>query len=317
MDCRKMLLPALWLLTSAIGCATDRGTSAPAVRETAPPPLASNSPYNPPKTELEGPKRVPKAATCVSAGDFFAGEAVFLDKDSTAQEQMRNKARIEYQQAIAIDPTHIPAYQSLARLYVEMEDFEHAVATYRKALQLQPRNSSVWFGLGMCQARRKDWPASIDSLSHAVEFDPENRQYVNFLGFALARAGQYQASLNCFGRQSNEAMAHYQLARMLQHLQKYDLARQCVLTALQKDPNLKPAQELLTQLGDIPPASAPIRTASYTEEAPAAIESQPTTQTPTEESPREVSVAGPSQPVPQRTILPQPPPMGNWQPARR
>src|SRR5579864_4578138 len=115
MDCRRTLVPALCLLTGALGCAHDSGQP---VRETPPPPLASGTPYAP--SRLDGPKRQPLASTCVEAGNFFAGEAKAMDKGSTAQEQMRNKARLAFQQAISINPKYIPAYRNLGHLYIDM-----------------------------------------------------------------------------------------------------------------------------------------------------------------------------------------------------
>ena len=293
MDCRRTLGPALWLLTGALGCAHDRG-AAP-VQETAPPPVASR----PSKPDDDKPKRAPHAETCVQAGNFFAGEASARGKDTTAQEQLRDRARRAYQQALTLDPNYVPAYQALAHLYVDMDDYEHAVATFNKALQVQPRSGTVWFELGMTQARKKDWTPSLESLNHAVECEPENRQYLNTFGFALARTGRYQDSLNCFVRSyGNEAMANYQLARMLHHLKQDDQSRQCAEAALKKDPNLEPAQALLTLLNN-PAAGNSLSPVGYTEAAPNSQVTQP------QELPREFLNGQP--PPAQPTILPPPP----------
>ncbi len=312
MDCRRTLAPALWLLTGALGCAHDRGPAP--VRETPPPPLASGSPYAPSKREGELPKRQPLASTCVQAGNFFAGEASALDKGSTAQEQMRDKARRAFQQAIAIDPNHLSAYQSLGHLYLDMSDYEHAVATYQKALRIQPRHGAVWFDLGMCQARHRDWPAALDSLQRAVGCDPENRQYINTLGFAFARAGRFQDSLNCFMRScGNEALAQYQLARMLQHLGQIDQCRQCLQAALRLDPNLEQARALLVQVGTPPASAAGVRTIGFAEGEPTGADSRPGAAPQPDELPQELNVPqAPPQPPARPLILPPPPTAGNW-----
>jgi tetratricopeptide (TPR) repeat protein len=301
MDCRRTLVPALWLLTGALGCAHDRG-SAP--RETPPPPLASGSPYAPSRG-AELPKREPRASTCAAAGDWMAGEAAALEKDTREQEQRRNIARKAYEQAIAINPNYIPAYQNLAHLYIEMCDYERAVATYQKALHLQPRNGSLWFDLGMCQARRKDWPAALQSLQRAVDCDPENRQYLNTLGFAFARVGRFQDSLNCFMRSwGNEAMAQYQLARMLQHLGQMEQCGQCLQQALRLDPNFDKARTLLSQIEN--PAPTEVRPVGYTGAEPAGPDAQPVTAGQPDEVPQELTPETTQQPA-RRFILPPPP----------
>jgi tetratricopeptide (TPR) repeat protein len=307
MDCRRTVGAAVCLLAGALGCSHDTvGTQPAPLRETAPPPLAyttsAYAPMNP--TTPNTPKRTPQAASCVAGGDYIAGEAAALDKGSAAQEAMFDKARKAYAQAISIDPNCVSAYQSLARLYVQMDDFDHATATYRRALQIEPRNGAIWFALGWTQARHKEWPAAIDALSHAVEYDRENRQYVNTLAFALACTGQYQASLACFSRQYNEAVSQYQLARMLHHLQQYDQCRQYLQSALQKDPNLEPARALLAQLGAPTPVGA-VRTISYTEDLPPDFEQRQQGSAP---QPAEL----PQQTTPARRIL-LPPPTGDWQ----
>ena len=43
MDCRKTLLPAVWLLTGALGCSSTEKVPVTPVRETAPPPLVQNT----------------------------------------------------------------------------------------------------------------------------------------------------------------------------------------------------------------------------------------------------------------------------------
>jgi tetratricopeptide (TPR) repeat protein len=314
MDCRRTLMPAVWLLTGALGCAHDNGGTPPVVRETPPPPLAARanlSPYAPAKHELDGPKRIPRPDTCVQAGNFFVGEAVALEQDSTAQEQMRDQARRAFQQALSIDPTYLPAYQSLARLYVIMGDYDHALATYQKALRLQPRNGPVWFDLGMCQARRRDWPAAIDSLSRAVDCDPENRQYLNTLAFTHARAGRYQDAFKCFVRSyGNEAMAQYQLARMLHHMGQYESCRQCLQAALALNPKLEPAQRLLSELAAPQPTDSAVRTVGYAEEAPVGPELPPAA---SREIPAETIDNPPTPPGASRgCILPPPPSTGTW-----
>jgi tetratricopeptide (TPR) repeat protein len=278
------------------------------VHETVAPPLAATtSAYAPIRRDVELPKRPPQAETCVKFGDYIAGEAAAMDKGSTVQEDMRDRARKAYQQAIDLDPKYLPAYQSLARLYVSMDDFDHAAATFRRALQVEPRNASIWFEMGWTQARHKEWQAAIPSLTRAVDCDPENRHYVNTLGFALACTGQYQASLACFCRHNSEAVAHFQLARLLHYLKQDDQARSCLQAALSRDPNLEAAQALLSQLTAPAP---PVRTVGYLEEVPEGAEIQSSAAPPPEMT-MPPQYQAPRQPA--RGMILPPPPGGNWQ----
>jgi tetratricopeptide (TPR) repeat protein len=100
----------------------------------------------------------------------------------------------------------------------------------------------------MCHARKKEWEPALKCLRKAGELDPENRQFSHNLGYCLARSGRYEESLACFTKTDGEAKAHYNLARMLHHMQQDDLSRQYLRTAVEKDPYLIPAKELLAQL---------------------------------------------------------------------
>jgi hypothetical protein len=83
-------------------------------------------------------------------------------------------------------------------------------------------------------------------------------------------------------------MAHYQLARMLHHMNQDELARQCALIAVQKDPNLEQARTLLGQLGDSSGPAQPIRTVVHTEDALPVTDAPPSTASQPQELPREV-----------------------------
>jgi tetratricopeptide (TPR) repeat protein len=265
MDGRRSCFLALCLFAGIWGC-SHNNSAVPVI----PAPQTVSGPVIPPpgavvKKEADLPKRTPKATTCVAKGDWHASEAAASENASAYAEQHRNLARVSYQQAIQIDPKCLTAYQGLANLYVAMEDFGHAVETYKKALEISPKDGGLWFDLGMVHARHKDWNASLEALNKAVQLDPENRQYVNTLGYALARAGRTQDALVCFSRVQDPAKAHYNLARMLEHMGQPEPAKNELREALRVDPNLTAASEMLgrlegpaTQSAAPPPAPLPL-----------------------------------------------------------
>ena len=152
------------------------------------------------KQEADLPKQTPHAATCVAGGDFFAQQALAPDLGETARQSNQEKARKAYQQAMTIDPHCLPAYESLAQLYVAMKDHTHAVATYRKAAQMFPNEARVFYELGMLPRRREGVGPGRPNLAHAAQLDPENRPYVDALGWMQARAGRFDDSLATFRR---------------------------------------------------------------------------------------------------------------------
>jgi len=262
MDCRKALSwLALAFLTAAAGCQTvplgndpNHTAQPPNPPTNAPPPAPVVPPPGVPiAKEAEKPKRSPNPATCVAAGQFLEREATLSTKATPLEKQQElDKARRAYQQALSRDPKYMPAYNALAHLYVEIGDFERAMATYQKGLQKNPKETALWHDLGMFHARKKEWDAAVTCLSKAVELDPENRQYTNALGFCLARAGRYRESLSLFSKSSGQAVAYYNVGRMLHHNNQDELSRQYLRQALALSPNFPEAQQMLASLNGGP-----------------------------------------------------------------
>jgi hypothetical protein len=80
------------------------------------------------------PKRMPKAETCVVAGDFKAQEANAPNKAPAEAQELRDIARKAYQQALRIDPNCLGAYQGLATLYVTKKDSKEPSSRQAKVL---------------------------------------------------------------------------------------------------------------------------------------------------------------------------------------
>ncbi len=256
MDCRTLRLAALGLLLGSWGCS----------KSSAIPPVAGGPPsgplvtqHVPPDAKLEpaGPPRQPKPATCVALA-VLREQTAETKKDSPAERtELYDQARRAYQQALKLDEKYLPAYKGLARLYETLQDHERAVATYRQAAHHYPREGEVWHLLGMCHARRRDWQQAVDALQKAVELDPENRRYLNDFGLCLARAGLYQDALIVLKKAAGDAQAHYQLARMLEHLGQPEPSREQLRMALQYKPDLEPARQMLYRLDNPGVAEAP------------------------------------------------------------
>jgi tetratricopeptide (TPR) repeat protein len=241
MDCRRWSVLALSLLMGGAGC-VSRG-SLPVESPAAAVPENAEV-----RKEKHRPKRKPKAETCVAFGKMREDEAAAETLSQAQRDVSLDQARKAYQQALDLDPDNLPAVQSLARLYVKMNDHDRSVLTYQKAIKGHPKEVSLRSELGMCHARHKEWGPALKQFKAALELDPENRQMRNQLGHCLARAGYIQESLDCFTKTVGQARAHYNVARMLFHMQQPQLGKQHLHLALQQDPKLDEARELLVQI---------------------------------------------------------------------
>lgn len=240
MDCRKALALALGLAVGGSGCVTTKTTGGSGSSPADPVPYQAKKPL---------PPRIPKASTCAAFGDFRAKQAATEPNvPDTERERYRDQARRAYQQALQIDPSYLPAYTGLARLYTELRDYDRAVATFQKALKAHPKEASLWFDLGMVYSRQKKWDPALENLQAALKLDPENRQYVTTFGYCLARAGRFEESVTVLAGVVGRGEAHYRVARMAHHMNQDDLCKQHLQLALNEKPDLADARRMLAQL---------------------------------------------------------------------
>jgi Tfp pilus assembly protein PilF len=214
------------------------------------------------------PKRTPKPATCVAYGTMQEGQANDDKLPPATRQSLQDQARIAYQQAIKIDSGYMPAYLSLAHLYLAQDDYPRAFDTYHKALQKQPKAAEVWHALGMCHARKREWEPALTALKKAADLDIENRQYSRDLGLCFARAGRSDEAVLSLAKVMNQGEANYNVARMLHHLQRDDESKCYLQRALQVKPDLTAAREMLAQLENpgSSPAANPVVTVGFEEE---------------------------------------------------
>jgi tetratricopeptide (TPR) repeat protein len=241
------LAASLTLSFSTAGCVpwasvptTSTSTPMPAL---APPVVEKDV-----KDDKDLPRRDPQASTCVALGDLHLRTAMDPHCPSRQRTNALELSRKSYQQAIKTDPDCKDAYRGLAQVYDQLKEDERMVGTYETALKKWPKDASFHFDFGMAQARHKQWEPALGHMKAATEFDPENRSYQTTYAYTLARAGQWQESYQAFCRVGSPAEAHYNLARMLHHLQQDDASRQHLELALAADPNLVPARQMMAKL---------------------------------------------------------------------
>ena len=239
MSARVYLLVLSELVTSgALGCTTLPGVSSGETGEAA----AASA-----RAEAN-PKRQPHASTFVAYGKLYDQAASEPGRSAPEQEDLRTKARLAYQQALQIHPNDLAALTALAQLYRNQDDYERAVAAYDRAIQIYPREAALRYELGMCHARRKNWDPALLNLQKAVQADPDNRRYAHAYGLCLARAQRYNEGFAVLAKVEGLANAHYDLARMLHHLQQDTACKEHLRLALAQNPDIVPAKQLLTSL---------------------------------------------------------------------
>lgn len=241
MEGRKSLIWACSFMLCA-GCITGNNHRVPP--SAAPPPASAAAPITPTVTEAKkDPKSGPRLI--VALAKFKESEAKALDRDPEKQFKIRYEARDCYTEAVKADPTNLDAHRGLGRVYVDLGDFQRAEETFKKAQAKFPRESIFWYELGQMHNRRKDFTQAVACLNKALDMEPENRLYLTTLGFTLARGGRNEESVAVLTRAMGLASAHYNVGRMLLHLQRTQEGVQHLRQAVATNPNLQDARQLL------------------------------------------------------------------------
>ncbi len=237
MDCRHTFLLGLALMTGVAGCLPQSM-------------MVSDDPDK--KKESEIVKHPPSAHTCVVVGDQQASQGDMQPAGSGAAAEYYDNARLQYQQALQIDPKHVPAYHGLARLYLALGNTDQAIRTYTEAVKLLPKDGSLWFELGACHSRVRSFDKALSALHPGLhELDPNSRLYAgNHRGQCLAAAGRYDEAVGVLCKQVGEGKAHYDVAQIAEHNHQDAVARRHVRAALAAEPTNPGALEMLARLDE-------------------------------------------------------------------
>ena len=100
------------------------------------------------------------------------------------------KAEIQYNKVIAIDPTRIDPYINLARLNGYRENFEEAIKWFQKAADLDPENASLNNHLALFMRESANRPdLAIEHHLRAIAKEPGNAEARYYLGMTQLALG--------------------------------------------------------------------------------------------------------------------------------
>lgn len=133
------------------------------------------------------------------------------------------QAAVQYQRALALEPTSDDAVAGLAATYASLDNPREAEATFRKAIALRPRYWLGYNSLGgfyFSQARYAD---AAQMFAQVVSIAPDSFRAWSNLGGTYVMEGQYQQAIDALQRSisirptyaaySNLATAYFELRR--------------------------------------------------------------------------------------------------------
>lgn len=101
-----------------------------------------------------------------------------------------SSAEAEFRRALEIDPNYLPAYSSLAALFINSNQQDRAIAEYKKVLEIRPDNAAVYTLIGMLEDQRQNFDAAADNYRKALEHDQNSVIAANNLSWLYAVTGK-------------------------------------------------------------------------------------------------------------------------------
>jgi tetratricopeptide (TPR) repeat protein len=96
----------------------------------------------------------------------------------------------EFRRALEIDPSYLPAYSSLAEMFIGSNQVDRAIQEYQKILAIRPDNATVYTLIGMLEDSRQNYDAAIDNYKKALERDQNAVIAANNLAWSYAVHGK-------------------------------------------------------------------------------------------------------------------------------
>jgi TolB-like protein len=138
------------------------------------------------------------ALAYVGLADSYGWQVFF---GSLAPEEGLASARAAADKALALDDQLGEAYNSLASIKEERQDFEGAEAMYRRALELNPNYKLAYYNYGgLLGSYLGRFEEALALHRKAAELDPLSAGIITSVGFDLAHLGRFDESLARYQR---------------------------------------------------------------------------------------------------------------------
>lgn len=119
----------------------------------------------------------------VASLHFLKGQIFRIQNNMSAAEG-------ELRRSLEIDGNYLPAYSSLAEIFIGAKQEDRAIAEYQKILAIRPDNAMVYTLIGMLEDARQNHDAAADNYRKALERDQNAAIAANNLAWLYAVTGK-------------------------------------------------------------------------------------------------------------------------------
>jgi len=114
----------------------------------------------------------------------------YLKAQAYGFQQNSGSAETELRKALELDSNYLPAYYSLAAIYIHSRQEDRAISEYQKMIALRPENATPYVLIGIIEDMRKNFDAAGDNYRKALEKDPNQIIAANNLAWLYAVTGK-------------------------------------------------------------------------------------------------------------------------------
>jgi tetratricopeptide (TPR) repeat protein len=133
--------------------------------------------------------------------------------------------------------------------YIEVGDYDNAIATYQQAAILDDENPKIFSGIGYLYTLQGNFLAASEAYQKALYIDPNNPDFYYALGYSLASAGKYSdaatAYYSAIGLEPENVKHYIGLGVVLLRQQDYIKAEEIYQSIIALDPNNQEAYEIM------------------------------------------------------------------------
>lgn len=199
--------------------------------------ISASTPASVPENDQLSLSRTPR-----SGSDLYLHTAKVYEQNNNLE-----AAKSQYDKALEIEPKNYDVLLSYAHMQDRSGKFDEAAKLYQRAIAAQPKQPTAYNDLGLCLARVNRYDDAVKNLNKAIEMQPQKALYRNNLATVLVQQNKLTEAVTQLSAVNPPAVAHYNVAFLLQRRGDMNAATQHMVTAAKLDPSFTAAQQWLQQ----------------------------------------------------------------------
>lgn len=156
------------------------------------------------------------------------------------------RAILQYNEALKLDPKHIPTLYRLALVYTQTKDYPKAIETWNNYIKATDGSAEGYNNLAFCHELAGEPDKAETAYKKGIAKDPQHQACRVNYGLMLARHGRTSEAILQLQAVLTPAQVHYNLASVYEQQGRKEQAKIEYRKALELDPNFTDARTRLS-----------------------------------------------------------------------